>query len=166
MSAPRPMGAGRRSSAFPLVYERIGTRSRAVVGVGRRPLVLVVLYECCTGQLLSDTARSCALVGSSCAVTVPTARPTTGPWSSLERTLILSQPYAWPHTKAHALMRGQAVRDRGGRETTGQVVYMIVAGPGSLVGRFPFGNTGALDDDVHRGRCAVVGSGRHPSTCE
>lgn len=97
--------------------------------------MLVVLYACCTEQFPSDTARSCALVGSSCAVTVLTARPTTGPWSRLERTFILSQPL-----RVASYEGPWAVRDRGGRETTGQVVCMIVAGPGSLVGRFPLGN--------------------------
>jgi hypothetical protein len=35
-----------------------------------------------------------------------------------------------------------AVRQRDRRELVGQVVRLVVAGPGSLAGRYPTGNTG------------------------
>ena len=70
------------------------------------------------------------------------ARVSADPWFHLERAHILSQPWAWPHTKVHAVMFRQALRDRDVRETMGQVLRLGVAGPGSLVGRYPAGNTG------------------------
>ena len=70
------------------------------------------------------------------------ARSAADPWPHLERAHILSQPWAWPHTKVHAVMLRQALRDRDGREAIGQVIRIVVAGPGSIVGRYPVGNTG------------------------
>lgn len=70
------------------------------------------------------------------------ARTSGDPWSHLERAHILSQPWAWPHTKVHAAMLRQALRDRDRREAVGQVLRLGVAGPGSLVGKYPAGNTG------------------------
>jgi hypothetical protein len=63
-------------------------------------------------------------------------------WSHLERAHILSQPWAWPHVKVHALMLRQGLRERDRREAIGQIVRLIVAGPGSLTGRYPTGNSG------------------------
>ena len=73
---------------------------------------------------------------------VSAARAADDPWPHLERAHILSQPWAWPHTKVHAVMLRQALRDRDAHETIGQMVRIIVAGPGSLVGKYPVGNTG------------------------
>lgn len=70
------------------------------------------------------------------------ARSAADPWPNLERAHILSQPWAWPHTRVHAVMLRQAFRDRDAHETFGQVVRILVAGPGSLVGKYPVGNTG------------------------
>lgn len=36
----------------------------------------------------------------------------------------------------------QALRDRDGHETIGQLIRIVVAGAGSLVGKYPVGNTG------------------------
>ena len=47
------------------------------------------------------------------------ARTSADPWPHLERAHILSQPWAWPHTKVHAVMLRQALRDRDGREIGG-----------------------------------------------
>uniref|UniRef100_A0AAU2JWZ0 DUF3703 domain-containing protein n=1 Tax=Streptomyces sp. NBC_00049 TaxID=2903617 RepID=A0AAU2JWZ0_9ACTN len=63
-------------------------------------------------------------------------------WTALERAHILSQSWAWPHTRAHWHMFRLAVRCRDRSETAGQVVRILVAGAGSVTGRVPYGNTG------------------------
>lgn len=63
-------------------------------------------------------------------------------WTHLERAHILSQPWAWPHVDVHGRMLGLALRERDRREAIGQVVRLVVAGPGSLAGRYPEGNNG------------------------
>lgn len=63
-------------------------------------------------------------------------------WTHLERAHILSQPWAWPHIDVHRRMLGQALRERDRREAVGQVIRLVVAGPGSLAGRYPEGNNG------------------------
>ncbi|MFI6293866.1 DUF3703 domain-containing protein [Nonomuraea sp. NPDC050790] len=73
------------------------------------------------------------------------ARTTTDPderWRHLERAHIVSQPWPWPHTVNHLSMFALAVRQRDRREALGQVVRIIVAAPGSVLGRYPEGNTG------------------------
>ena len=60
----------------------------------------------------------------------------------LERTHILSQPWPWPHVRSHIDMLRRAVRARDRREALGQLVRILVAGPGSATGRYPRGNTG------------------------
>lgn len=64
------------------------------------------------------------------------------PWPHLERAHIVSQPWAWPHTRVHFQMLKVAVRQRDRRELVGQIIRTAVAGPGSLAGRYPIGNTG------------------------
>lgn len=71
-----------------------------------------------------------------------TAADTTARWRHLERAHILSQPWPWPHTRNHVAMLALAVRQRDRREALGQVVRIIVAAPGSALGRYPEGNTG------------------------
>ncbi|GAA0841563.1 hypothetical protein GCM10009525_55220 [Streptosporangium amethystogenes subsp. fukuiense] len=63
-------------------------------------------------------------------------------WRHLERAHILSQPWPWPHTANHLAMFALAVAQRDRREALGQVVRIIVAAPGSALGRYPEGNTG------------------------
>lgn len=63
-------------------------------------------------------------------------------WRHLERAHILSQPWALAHLRVHAEMLVMAVASRDAREAVGQVVRLVVAGPGSLAGRFPEGNSG------------------------
>ncbi|WP_037935438.1 DUF3703 domain-containing protein [Streptosporangium roseum] len=73
------------------------------------------------------------------------ARTATGAearWRHLERAHILSQPWPWPHTRNHLAMFALAVRERDRREAFGQVIRIIVAAPGSALGRYPEGNTG------------------------
>ena len=64
------------------------------------------------------------------------------PWPALERAHIASQPWAWPHTRVHVAMLRVAWRQRDRREIAGQLIRIAVAGPGSLVHRYPPGNTG------------------------
>ncbi|MFN0089052.1 MAG: DUF3703 domain-containing protein [Acidimicrobiales bacterium] len=63
-------------------------------------------------------------------------------WPALERAHIASQPWAWPHTRVHAAMLRRAWRERDRRELAGQLIRLVVAGPGSLANRYPPGNTG------------------------
>lgn len=70
------------------------------------------------------------------------ARISDDPWPLLEEAHILSQPWAWPHVRVHGAMFREALRERDRREILGQLVRLAVAGPGSLVGRYPTGNTG------------------------
>ena len=63
-------------------------------------------------------------------------------WERLEEAHVLSQPWAWPHIRVHAAMLSLGWRTRDRREVTGQLLRIVVAGPGSLVGRYPVGNTG------------------------
>jgi len=66
-------------------------------------------------------------------------------WKRLERAHILSQPSAALHLRTHAAMFGAAVRRRDGHEILGQIFRLLVAGPGSLTGRYPVGNTGGAN---------------------
>jgi hypothetical protein len=66
-------------------------------------------------------------------------------WSHLERAHILSQPMALPHVRTHVAMMGSALRRRDRKEIVGQLVRLVLAGPGSVSGRYPVGNTGGAD---------------------
>jgi len=68
--------------------------------------------------------------------------PSAEAWQHLERAHILSQPFAGLHVKVHARMVGRAFRDRKWRELLGQLPRLLLAGPGSLFGRYPLGNRG------------------------
>ncbi len=63
----------------------------------------------------------------------------------LERAHILSQPFAIPHVRTHIARLGYGIRHRDRREITGQVIRLLVAGPGSAIGRYPLGNTGGAN---------------------
>jgi hypothetical protein len=63
-------------------------------------------------------------------------------WEHLERAHILSQPWPVDHVAVHAAMLAQAWRDRDTIELRGQLVRLMVAGPGSMTRRYPVGNTG------------------------
>lgn len=63
-------------------------------------------------------------------------------WRAAERAHILSQPWPWPHIRSHALMLRRALSERDRVEALGQLVRLLVAGPGSALGRYPEGNTG------------------------
>ena len=63
-------------------------------------------------------------------------------WSLLEDAHVLSQPWAWVHVRVHGSMFVAAMVQRDVREVRGQLSRIAVAGPGSLSGRYPTGNTG------------------------
>lgn len=70
------------------------------------------------------------------------ARDLDAAWSALERAHILSQPSARLHTRAHWEMLVLALRSRDARETWGQWLRLAGGWLGSLVGRYPVGNSG------------------------
>lgn len=72
---------------------------------------------------------------------VDTGQPSAA-WPLLEDAHVLSQPIAGPHVKVHIAMLRLAVRERDLREIAGQSIRTILAGPGSLLGRYPAGNSG------------------------
>jgi Protein of unknown function (DUF3703) len=63
-------------------------------------------------------------------------------WQLLQDAHILSQPLARPHVQVHAEMLRLGWRQRDTRELAGQFVRLMLAGPGSLSGRYPAGNSG------------------------
>jgi hypothetical protein len=63
-------------------------------------------------------------------------------WALLEDSHVLSQPWAVWHVRVHGAMLATGVHLRDVREVWGQLVRLVVAGPGSLTGRYPVGNTG------------------------
>ena len=63
-------------------------------------------------------------------------------WTLLEDAHVLSQPWAWLHVRVHGSMFVTAMMQRDVREVRGQLSMIAVAGPGSLSGRYPTGNTG------------------------
>jgi hypothetical protein len=66
-------------------------------------------------------------------------------WAHLERAHILSQPVAGLHVRTHLAMFRSALTRRDAHELVGQAFRLVVAGPGSLTGRYPVGNTGGAD---------------------
>jgi hypothetical protein len=63
-------------------------------------------------------------------------------WRLLEETHVLAQPWAWPHLRSHLDMLRLAVATRDRHEVIGQLGRVLVAAPGSAMGRYPRGNTG------------------------
>ncbi len=63
-------------------------------------------------------------------------------WRFLERAHILSQAHALAHLQVHWRMFTFAWRAYDWRELLGQVPRLLLAVPGSLLGRAPLGNTG------------------------
>ncbi len=66
-------------------------------------------------------------------------------WRHLERAHVLSQAHAGPHVRVHGRMLCYGVRRLDLREVLGQVARVLVAAPGSWLGRAPLGNTGGAD---------------------
>ena len=63
-------------------------------------------------------------------------------WQLLEDAHVLSQPWAWPHVRVHGAMLAAGFVGRDVREVRGQLLRLVVAGPGSAIGKYPVGNTG------------------------
>ena len=63
--------------------------------------------------------------------------------NALERAHILSQPFALPHLYIHWLMFLLALRHYVFKEAIGQIPRLILAMPGSLIGKAPRGNVGS-----------------------
>jgi hypothetical protein len=63
-------------------------------------------------------------------------------WTLLEDAHVLSQPWARLHVRVHGSMFVAAMAQRDVCEVRGQLSRIAVAGPGSLSGRYPTGNTG------------------------
>jgi hypothetical protein len=72
-------------------------------------------------------------------------RDRAGEWVHLERAHILSQPLAAAHIRTHLAMLDYAIRFHDRHEIAGQLVRLLVAGPGSALGRYPVGNTGGVN---------------------
>lgn len=68
-----------------------------------------------------------------------------GEWTHLQRAHVLSQPMVLPHVRTHLAMASHAIRRRDRHELAGQLLRLLLAGPGSLTGRYPAGNTGGAD---------------------
>lgn len=68
-----------------------------------------------------------------------------GAWRALERAHVLSQRHARPHVRVHLRMIGLAWRQRAWREVAGQLPRILLAAPGSWLGRAPIGNTGGAN---------------------
>lgn len=66
-------------------------------------------------------------------------------WSHLERAHVLSQAHAWQHVRVHLWMFAFAFRQRRMGEMIGQLPRIVLAAPGSWLGRAPLGNTGGAD---------------------
>jgi hypothetical protein len=66
-------------------------------------------------------------------------------WRSLERAHVLSQAFAGPHVRVHLAMAAFAWRRFDIRELLGQLPRLLLAAPGSWMGRAPRGNTGGSD---------------------
>ncbi|MBU3993026.1 MAG: DUF3703 domain-containing protein [Alphaproteobacteria bacterium] len=63
-------------------------------------------------------------------------------WHYLERAHILSQQVLRLHLHAHAVMLAFALSRCEWREARGQVLRLMLAPLGALLGRIPLGNTG------------------------
>jgi len=74
-----------------------------------------------------------------------TADDSEGAWQKLSDAHVLSQRWMRQHLRVHwaMLTLGWSERDRS--EVLGQLFRLIVAGPGSALGRYPTGNTGRSD---------------------
>ena len=65
-----------------------------------------------------------------------------GRWLLLEAAHVVGQTRLGPHLKTHTLMLGQACRDGDWSEAVGQLLRLVLAPLGHVVGRLPIGNSG------------------------
>lgn len=63
-------------------------------------------------------------------------------WRHLERAHILGLIAVWPHIGVHLRMLRFAIARWDRPEITGQLLRVVIAGPGSYSGQVPFGDTG------------------------
>lgn len=63
-------------------------------------------------------------------------------WRLLEDAHVLSQPWVRPHLRVHVAMLSLGWSQRSRAEVVDQLGRLILAGPGSALGRYPVGNTG------------------------
>lgn len=63
-------------------------------------------------------------------------------WQFLEDAHVLSQPWVRPHLRVHVAMLSFGWSQRDRTEIVGQVTRLLLAGPGSVTGRYPVGHTG------------------------
>ena len=89
-----------------------------------------------------DTLQRAWLAERAAARTARASRDAGGEWHHLERAHILSQPMAVAHVRTHLAMLIFGIRAHDRREVFGQLIRLALAGPGSLSGRYPIGNTG------------------------
>ncbi len=61
---------------------------------------------------------------------------------NLEEKHLQSQPFAWPHVKVHWDMLLLSYKYRDWKEFFGQIPRLILAAPGSVLGKAPAGNVG------------------------
>lgn len=89
-----------------------------------------------------DALQRAWLAERSAARSARACEGTDSEWHHLERAHILSQPLAVAHVRTHLAMLTYGLRARDRREVLGQLIRLALAGPGSLSGRYPEGNTG------------------------
>ncbi len=66
-------------------------------------------------------------------------------WHHLERAHIIGQAFPVPHTQVHWLMLLSGLRTHNFAEISGQAVRLVLGFIGSLVGKYPVGNTGGAN---------------------
>lgn len=65
-------------------------------------------------------------------------------WDLFEQAHVLSQPWAVWHARVPGSILLTGAREGDAREVWGQLVRLVVAGPGSASGRYPVGITGRV----------------------
>lgn len=66
-------------------------------------------------------------------------------WRHLERAHIMGQAFPVPHTQVHWHMLLFGLRTRNFSEISGQAVRLVLGFIGSLIGKYPVGNTGGAN---------------------
>jgi len=97
----------------------------------RRPLPVAL------GQHINDLLDEAAALRS--------RRDIDAAWRLLEDAHVLSQPWVQPHLRVHVAMLLLGWSQRNRAEVVGQLGRLVVAGPGTVFGRYPVGNTGRAD---------------------
>ncbi len=63
-------------------------------------------------------------------------------WAELMRAHLISQPNLPRHLTVHCAMLSQALHERDAKEATGQLLRLVLAPLGHILGRTPWGNPG------------------------